>query len=611
MIKYSWKRYLKELVPFVVPYRMTIVVVLLFTFISVGLDLLEPIIYKRVLNDLSGVYVHKTIKENSQVSSEELLTRTRNKHERGHVQPRTIEQAFKTLVIASITLFMINIVSHIFDLLSNFYSAKYANNIEQDFMERAFEHVLKLRLSFFAKNTSASLAKKIDQTDQIGSGVQTLVEGISSEVFKLVGASSIMFFHHPRLAAASLITLPMYLFVSKKMATKLEGTSQEYLETWDAVSTNLQDNLNHVKTVKTSGAESRVAKKFKQTLEMALGQYLSRTKIEDTYIFFQNACIHAGRLIVLIYGSYQVIEHQLTPGDVVMFVALLDQMYEPIDELTSHAVNIQLEKVSIVRGLSLFHSGREEKKGSEFKIITPSIEFSNVSFSYKKNHEVLHGINFKIMPNSYNVLVGTSGSGKSTILDLLLNFYSTDSGEILIDNHDVKKMDSSSLRSQVGLVATDGAIFRGTVKENLLFKNPDATENEITEAIKTSGLEKTIERLPDGIETEVGDMGIGLSVGERQRLQLARMLISKPRIVLLDEATANLDYATETDIKKMLISLSSSSTIFVVAHRYSMVEGAQHVIVLNNGNIETQGTIEEVLKHNEWFKGMANAYKTT
>ena len=607
MIKYSWKKYIRELFPFVFPYRFTIATVLLFTFVSVSLDLLEPIIYKKVLNDLSGVYVHKTYKENINVSAEDLLSMTKIKHERGKVRPRTTDQAFETLVIAALMLFVINIISHIFDLMADYYSAKYANRIEQDFIEKAFGHVLRLKLQFFSKHTAASLAKRIDQTDQIGSGVQTLVEGLSREIFKLIGATSIMFFHHPKLAIASLITLPTYLFVSRRMAVKLEGTSQEYLETWDDVSTNLQDNLNHVKTVKTSGAESRVVQKFKQTLEKALGQYLSRSKIEDTYIFFQNSCIHAGRLIVLIYGSYQVVEHQLTPGDVVMFVSLLDQMYEPIDELTSHAVNIQIEKISIARGLSLFHSGREEKKGIEFQIKDASVEFSDVRFSYKKNQEILHGINFKLKPNSYNVLVGTSGSGKSTILDLLLNFYSVDSGSILIDNKEVKEMDTSFLRSQIGLVATDGAIFRGSVKDNLLFKNPDASESEISEAILCSGLEKTIKRLPEGLETEIGDMGIGLSVGERQRLQFARMLISKPKIILLDEATANLDYSTEGDIKALLLKMAGKTTVLVVAHRFSMVEGAEHVIVLNNGNITSQGSLEEVIQSNAWFRGMANS----
>lgn len=609
MVKYTWKRYFKELLPFAKPYRKTIGLVILFTLFSVGLDLCEPIIYKHVLNDLSGVYVHKTFQDNVDITDENLTALTQQKHAKHEVAPRTIDQAFKTLVIAAVALFLLNILSYFFSLVGDYYSAKYANGIEQDFIERAFEHVLRLKLSFFSKNTSASLAKKIDQTDQVGAAVQTLVEGVSSEVFKLVGASGIMFYHNPRLAALSLVSIPFYILISRKMATKLEGTSEEYLETWDEVNTKLQDNLNHVKTVKTSGAEERVVKRFKGSLETALGQYLSRSKMENFYIFFQNVCIHSGKLLVLIYGSYQVLEHKLTPGDVVMFVSLLDQMYSPIDELTSHAINIQLEKVSISRGLALFHSGKEEKKGKALEIHSPTVAFRDVTFAYVKGHNVLHNISFELKPNSYNVLVGTSGSGKSTILDLLLNFYSNSEGSILVDGTDIAHVQPSSLRGQIGLVAADGAIFRGTVKENILFRNPEATDEEIGRAIKMSGLTSTIDRLPDGLETEVGDMGIGMSVGERQRLQLARMLVSKPRIILLDEATANLDYATESEIKKILLSLKKHTTIVVVAHRYSMVEGADHAIVLDAGKIKAQGTIAEVLEKSDWFRGMANAHK--
>ena len=606
MKRYTWVRFTKELLPFALPYRKTIFVVITFTLLSVGLDLLEPIVYKNVVNDLSGVFVHKTISDSKTSSREELRKKTLEKHKHNEVAPRTKDQAFHTLILAAIALFLINTTSYIFYLMADYYSAKYASGIEQTFVEKLFRHVLGFRLQFFNKNTTASLAKRIDQTDQVGPAVTSILEGISTEVFQLIGASGIMFYHNVKLAAVSLITLPFYLFISSRMAKKLEGNSEEYLVKWDDVSTKLQDNLNHVKTVKSSGAESRVVEKFKKSLDGALAQYLSRSKSEGYFIFLQNLCIDAGRLLVLIYGSYEVLNQSMTPGEVVMFVSLLDQMYDPVDALTSNLVNLQVEKVSIVRGLSLFHKRGEGHSGTDRPILNPDLEFQDVSFSYVKGKPVLKNLNLKLVPCAYNVIVGPSGSGKSTILDLVLGFYKPDSGMVLIDNTTSTTFSPQFLRSQIGLVAADGAVFRGSLRDNILFKNPNATDQEIAAVIKESGLFRAVERLDEGIMTEIGDQGIGLSLGERQRLQFARMLISHPRILLLDEATANLDYHTESELKKMLQKLKRTTTILVVAHRYSMVEDADKVFVLEDGHIKSQGTINEVVVNNEWFRKMAS-----
>lgn len=605
MVRYTWRHFLKELFPFATPFRKTIAAVILFTLLSVGLDLLEPIVYKNVLNDLSGVFVHHTIKVSKTLTHEELSNRTLLPHKRNEVLPRTSVQAFQTLTYASIALFLINTISYIFYLMADYFSAKYASGIEQNFIARLFEHVLSFKLQFFRKNTTGSLVKKIDQTDQVGPAVTAILEGVTTEFFQLGGAMAIMFYHNVNLAFASLITLPFYFFVSSLMAKKLESNSDAYLGKWDDVSTKLQDNLNHIKTVKTSGAEERVAKKFSFSLTSALTEYLKRAKSEGIYGFLQNLCVNVGRLIVLIYGSYSVIHSEMTPGEVVMFSTLLDQMYDPINALTSNLVNLQIDKVSIARGLSLFHHRGESRKQTEYIIRQPDVEFRSVGFSYVKGQPVLKDMSFKLKPRAYNVIVGPSGAGKSTILDLILGFYKVDAGEILIDGTNIEDIGVLGLRSQIGLVAADGAVFRGSLRENILFKNPQGTDQDVLNAVEESGLTRALERLDEGLDTEVGDQGIGLSLGERQRLQFARMLVSRPKIILLDEATSNLDYLTEQEIRGILRKIKSEATILVVAHRYSMVEDSDHVIVLGQGKVVCEGTLSEVKDKNEWFRKMA------
>lgn len=604
-IRYTWPRYLRELLPFAVPVKRTIFAVVLFTLISVCLDLLDPIIYKHVLNDLSGVFVHQTISDSATVTKKELRERTTIPHSHTQIQPRTVTQAFRTLILASVLMFIINVLSYFFYLLSDYWSARYSSLIEQDFIGRLFRHVLTFRLDFFGKNTTASLAKKIDQTDQVGPAISSIVERVSTEAFKLVGASAIMFYHSTTLATVSLVTIPFYILISIRMARRLEGQSEEYLEKWDDVATKLQDHLIHIKTVKTSGAENRVVKKFTDSLRGALTQYLARSKQENTYEFFQNLCINGGRLIILITGSYGVYNHRMTPGEIVMFVALLDQMYDPINALTSNLVNLQVEKVSITRGLSLFHVRGEPEGGEDREIVHPTVEFQHVNFGYKKERIVLEDLSFSLPAFTYSALVGPSGSGKSTIIDLIQRFYSPQSGNIFIGETEIRKLSLPGLRSQIGVVAADGAVFRGTLRENILYKRGEASDEEVQRTVDEAGLRRAVDRLPAGLESEVGDQGLGLSLGERQRLQFARMLIARPRLILLDEATANLDYETENEIRNILRKLRKTATILVVGHRFSMVEDASNVLVLDGGRIQASGTIEEVKEKNEWFRNLA------
>jgi ATP-binding cassette, subfamily B, bacterial len=312
---------------------------------------------------------------------------------------------------------------------------------------------------------------------------------------------------------------------------------------------------------------------------------------------------HLSTALVFGYGGYLTLENKLTPGDVVMFVAYLDRLYGPIDALASLWVELQQNVASIARAFRLLDNGAEEKGGKKLQITEGRIEFRDVRFSYSNDQEreVLKGLSFTLTPGHSTALVGKSGAGKTTTIDLLMKLYEPTGGSILIDGQDLHDLDAPAVRARIGVVSTDGAVFRGTLADNIRYKYPAATDEEVRQAAIAAGMQSTLERLPDGLETVVGESGMGLSVGERQRIQIARMLVAHTKILVLDEATANLDYATEEEVKKTIGTIRASTTVIIIAHRYSMVRDADQVIVLAEGKVVESGSPAELLEKGGWF----------
>ena len=416
-----------------------------------------------------------------------------------------------------------------------------------------------------------------------------------------------MLYQNITLTVIAFAIIPFYLLIAWRSASKLESGLSAYYDRWEDVSAHIQDALSGIKTVKLSGAEDREVENLKKASDGAYLDYIARNRRSNKYVFFEGMLTHLSSALVLGYGGYLTQQHRLTPGDVVMFVAYLDRLYSPIDSLASLWVSLQQNIASIARAFRLLDNHAEEKKGVQLQLKQGRVEFKEVHFGYTPEREILKGLSIVMEPGKITAIVGTSGAGKTTTIDLLMKLFEPASGEILIDGQNLALCDAASVRKQIGIVATDGAIFRGSLADNIRYKRPEATDTEVMKAAVAAGMEGTLQRMPNGLHTPVGENGIGLSVGERQRIQIARVLVAQPRILVLDEATANLDYATEAEIKRTIAEIRKEHTVIIIAHRYSMVHDADHVVVLSAGEVIEEGTPKELVERGGWFADFANA----
>ncbi|MBN9380598.1 MAG: ABC transporter ATP-binding protein [Chitinophagaceae bacterium] len=634
------------------PYRRKLFLIFAVSLLATGVTLVEPLIYREAVNDISGLFVQR---ENSDTiegltTPKDTVTYTydtihylkdtiilkteklpHGKHHRArsvilkqkkeideakvvkqphthtYVAPRTSNQVFNTLVWSVVGLFLINVIGLFLWRIGENMNVRLSSTIERKFIQRTFGHVLQLPLSFFTRRSSAALHKQIDQSEEISGTVTHITKDVFPEVVSLIGILTIMFWQNWVLALLSISIIPFYLLLTIRSTRRLETSLSAYYDKWEEVSARMQDALAGIKTVKLSGAEQREAGRLDTQATGAYQDYMQRSFLSNKYVFWQLLLTHLATALVLSYGGYLALQHKLTPGDVVMYVTYLTMLYDPIDNLASIWAEIQQNVSSVARAFRLLDTKITAPEGTQLQLSRGKIEFQHVQFGYSPERMVLNDLSFTAEPGKVTALVGGSGAGKTTTVDLLLKLFEPQSGRILIDGQDISTIEEASIRKNIGMVNADGAIFRGTLADNIRYKRPDATDNEVEQAAIAAGMQATLQRLPQRLQTPVGESGFGLSVGERQRLQLARVIVDKPHVLILDEATANLDYATEAEVKKTIDVIRKTNTIIIIAHRFSMVKDADHVIVLDAGRIIEEGTPAELIEKEGWFAGFANA----
>ena len=522
--------------------------------------------------------------------------------------PRTVSHAMRTLWVGVLVLIVASLLAKLFTAAADLLAAHTTNEIEENFILKTFRHVLRLPFSYFTQRPSGSIARQIDQSDQMAPLYAAITQEVWSELFTATTIIIVMLSVNLELSLVVLVAVVIYLLVTLDMTRHLEAHLEDYYALWDDVSGRIQEVVGGIRTVRTRGNEDYEVERTAAIVHNAFRTYLLRRKVETRYTLVQNLLIYGSKGLVLGVGGMRALQHQLTPGDVVMFMAYLDRIYSPVHNLTGLYSALQRQVVSLLRAFRLLDVPEEGGAGRKpFSVRDGRVEFRDVEFRYREDRAVLRGVNFTLEPGQVTALIGPSGAGKTTIADLVIQLYTPQKGKILVDGEDLAGVDLNRWRKQIAVVSPEGAIFHDTLAQNIRYAHLDATDEEVRAAALKAGLGAAIDRLPEGLSTLLGEHGYELSLGERQRVLLARAFLANPKLLILDEATANLDFKTEAAIKRTLRELTRGRTTLIIAHRQSMMTDVDRVVAIRDGQVIEEGTPQALLGQQGYFFQMMSA----
>jgi len=468
-----------------------------------------------------------------------------------------------------------------------------------DLRNRLFAHLQRLSLGFYERTRTGAVISRL--TNDVDALDRLVTEGVTSllqNTLTLFGSAVILFFLDWRLALATLAVFPLMSIATAIFRRRSARAYRRVRERLGQVTAALQEDISGMRVVHSFTREERNAEQFRQVNDNYRAANQETVILNGLYFPFVDFLSSAATSVVLGFGGYLIFDGSLTVGTLFAFIGYLSNFFDPVQQL-SQLYNTFLAAVAALdKIIDLLDEEPEvvDRPGAaELPRIQGDVRFEDVRFGYGSGPEVLHGIELDIPAGTTVALVGHTGAGKSTIAKLIARFYDPREGRITIDGHDLRDVTQESLRCQLGVVPQEGFLFAGTVRENIAFGRPEASEEEIVAAARAVGAHDFIVELEDGYETGVAERGSRLSLGQRQLVAFARALLADPRILVLDEATSSVDIGTERRIELALRRLLAGRTAFIIAHRLSTIRRADLIVVLEQGCIVEQGTHDELV----------------
>ncbi|PFI15977.1 ABC transporter ATP-binding protein [Bacillus cereus] len=515
-----------------------------------------------------------------------------------HLVPRNFEQS------ALVTLFIVYIIAHLLKVLFTYLDLLYFQNIAfkivQDMRVEVYEHVQKLSLSFFDRTPIGTLVSRItNDTEAIKDFYVSVLSTFVKNVVFLVGILIAMFLLDVKLALFSLILIPimfaiMVLYRRKSAAFYLEVRNQ--LSTLNA---KLNESIQGMNIVQVFRQEKRMRKEFEEVNNKHYSAGRRTLKLDALLLRPATDLVHIVA-IALVLGLFGIdaLKSPVEVGVLYAFVNYIHRFFQPVNELM---MKLSFFQQALVSSSRVFHLMDDKdlapvQTGSENpRVSNGEIHFKDVTFSYDGKRNVLKNVSFHVKPGQTVAFVGHTGSGKSTIMNLLMRFYNIKSGNIVIDGVDLEKFEEQEIRKKIGLVLQDAFLFAGNVKQNIRMYNEEITDEEIEKAAKFVQANTFIEKLPEQYDTEVVERGAAFSSGQRQLIAFARTIATNPKVLVLDEATANIDTETEEAIQTALQQMRKGRTTIAIAHRLSTIQDADQIFVMHDGEIIERGTHQELL----------------
>ncbi len=506
----------------------------------------------------------------------------------------------------SLILIGVYIVRAVFQFITSYVSHRVAWELVEKLRVSIYESMQKLSLRYYHdKQTGQLMSRIINDTEKLEPLLAHAVPDLIVNTLLFIGVAIILFTLNPRLTLYTLLPMPFIVLLALNFSRLVRPAFRLAQESIAELNALLQDNISGIKEIQIFTREKREATRVAKRAKTYTEDLLYALKLNALHYPAIEWFASIGTVIVLFFGGRQALQGSMPLEDIVAFLLYLGMFYQPIVVLARLNEGIQQALASSERIFEVLDTQPdliEKASPIELKNSQGRIKFEDVHFSYIPNEPVLKGISFEVEPGKTLALVGPTGVGKTTIASLIPRFYDVKSGRVVIDDIDVRDLSLKSLREQISIVLQDVFLFNGTVKDNILYGNPHATDEEVFAAAQLANAHEFIAELPEGYNTHIGERGVKLSGGQKRRLSIARAILKNAPILILDEATSSVDTETEHLIQEALNKLMQDRTAIIIAHRLSTIKNADAIAVLQDGQIIQYGTHDELIKQDGMYR---------
>lgn len=630
----DFKKTMKKLIEYLSPYKKSVIVVIVFAIVSTVFTILGPRILGNITNQIADDYVNIVVYEQivdnlpqgvklpkgttgedilKMVPSEMISKVPQDRLDKIKDVDFSKKPHIQFDIIGKTILLLIGLylVSTLFSYLQGWIVSGMAQKISYDLRKKILNKIHRLPLKYFDNQTHGEVLSRItNDVDTVG---QTLNQGITqmiTSVTMILGILIMMLSINWLLTLVAVIVLPVSFVFISFIVKKSQNLFKRQQDTLADINGYVEEIYAGHNIVKAFNGEKRALKKFNSINKDLYDSAWKSQFISGLLLPIMDIVGNVAYVAIAVLGGWLAINNRLMIGDIQAFIQYMRQFTQPITQVANITNVLQSTAAAAER---IFEFLEEEEEVEEVKDLVSldsvrgDVEFDNVKFGYEPDKVVIKNLNVKVKAGQQIAIVGPTGAGKTTLVNLLMRFYEVDSGTIKIDGIDIQKMKREDVRKMFGMVLQDTWLFNGTIKENIAYGNPDKSESEIIQAAKNAHIDYFIHSLPEGYDTVINEEADNISQGEKQLITIARAMLNNPPMLILDEATSSVDTRTEILIQKAMEKLMNGRTTFVIAHRLSTIKKADLILVIDNGDIVEKGKHDELLKKNGFYASLYNS----